>query len=556
MAFVLSFIVAMAVSMALLPILIRFGRQQFADQPSPRKVHSTPIPRIGGVAIALGAFAAIFFSGLVAPGRETLAIFGASLIILVVGVLDDRNELDYRIKLAAQIAAAAVVVFGGEIYLRELALPQSLVFPLWIAYPLSVFLIVALTNAVALSDGLDGLAGGIVFLCCIALAIFAYSTGNAGSAILAIAIAGAIFGFLRFNTHPAVVFMGDSGSQFLGLLSAVLAIEVTQSDGGRIGAALPLLLLAIPIIDTSQVIVARLLAGGSPFKPDKRHLHHRLLDLGLAHHQVVISIYAVQCVFFLLAYFLRFESDVLVLAVFVVAALLVAGAVFWLTAINRGGRRPFARLRVLPRVGDGQKRVLAEWSAYVVFALLAAYLVLVIGAVAMADTVPASAADFETLRQIQWLALALFTAVVVSLFMQNSQAAVVIYQGAGYVAAAMLAFLANTIVWPSALFAGAELAILAVLGVAVLTWLALYNRYGSQLTTLDVLILFGAFVIPNLSGLDLELQGLSILVLRLVCFFYATEVVAVRLASSRAARVPLLVALALFIVYPLFLSAA
>ena len=299
MTSVLAFVVAMLVTMALLPVFIRLGRRfAFVDEPAPRKVHATPIPRLGGPAILIGVVAAIALLGSEMPLDERVLLLLAGLIVLTMGVLDDRRELGYRPKLLAQIIAAVLVVYGADIHIKELSLPQTVSFPDWLSHPFSVIVIVGITNAVALSDGLDGLAGGIVFLCSAALALLAYSTGNLDAGLGAIALAGATFGFLRFNTHPASIFMGDGGSQFLGLAAAVLALETTQAEAGRISAVLPLFLLAIPIIDTAQVILVRLSQGRSPFVADRSHLHHRLLDLGLEHRHAVLAIYVVQCLFF------------------------------------------------------------------------------------------------------------------------------------------------------------------------------------------------------------------------------------------------------------------
>jgi len=552
MEFVLSFVGAMLVSMALLPGLIAFGRRySFVDEPAPRKVHVVPVPRIGGPAIAAGVLAAVALSGPAAFSAQAIAILVAGMIVLGVGLVDDRHELGYRIKFAAQIAAALVVVYAGDIRLKELTLPSTIVIPDWASMPVSVFVIVAITNAVALSDGLDGLAGGIVFLCAAALAVLAYSTGNTSSALLAVGLAGAIFGFLRFNTHPAVVFMGDSGSQFLGLISGVLAIEVTQAEAGRISAALPLFLLAVPIIDTTQVMISRILGGKSPFVADRGHLHHRLLALGLAHRQVVLAIYVLQCLFFLLAYFLRYESDSLIVAAFLVVTLSALGALILAERHQWGDRRDSAGPRWFTSIERGERRRAAGFFSRVIVAFVMAYgLLLTVAISASSET--ATANQLASLRQVQILSIGLILVVGSCVILRRGTGVSLLFQGAGYILAAMLAFMASAIQWPSPWMGSLESVLLVSLVVADVLWLALYNRHGSQLTTLDILILFGVLVIPNLALFGPESQAFALLALRMAAFFYAAEVIAVGLRPGILSRLPLLLTLSLLAVHPYF----
>lgn len=543
MTFVFTFIAAMLVSMVLLPPLIVFGKRfRFVDQPSPRKVHAAPIPRIGGLAIGVAMFAALLVVDLSLLSDKLFAILLAGLVVLLTGLVDDRHELGYRVKFAAQIAAALLVVYLGDIRISELLLAAPLVLPDWVSGPLSVFVIVALVNAVALSDGLDGLAGGIVFICCTALALLGYSTGNTGAALLAVALAGAIFGFLRFNTHPAVIFMGDSGSQFLGLMSAVLAIEVTQSQPGRIGAALPLLLLAVPVIDTMQVMVSRVLRGRSPFKPDKYHLHHRLLGLGIAHAQTVLIIYLVQCAFFLLAFFFRFESDLFLLAVFAAAAALLLAAILLPTRWrDQAARWSNAISRVRESASDSRWRpAVVNTARWMALLTLGAYVLLLVYAVAEVGD-----AAGRSMLELQQLALVLAAAVLASFALRSGRSAAVVGQSVGYVLAAMLAFTAASAIGDTGPLASIELGLLVVLGVANLTWLILGQRRGAQMTALDVLVLFAALVVPNLPGIGDALDGIGRLVLRLACLFYAAEVVAASWRSRIAFRFALVACLGL-----------
>src|SRR5262245_47965565 len=263
MSLLIAFMVALAITMLLVPPLGRLASVfKLLDRPAERKVHDTPVPRIGGAAMVIGVAAALALT--IHDERSLPAYLVGALIVLVFGVLDDRFDIDYRIKLLGQAAAALVAIVGGDFRIESLTLNDRMGLPEWISLPLTFFFIVGVTNAINLADGLDGLAGGTVLLCAAALTAFGVVADNALVAIAGAALVGALLGFLRFNTHPARVFMGDGGSQFLGYSVAILAIDATQRESA-FSAALPLLLLAWPILDTLAVMVSRIAAGKSPF---------------------------------------------------------------------------------------------------------------------------------------------------------------------------------------------------------------------------------------------------------------------------------------------------
>ena len=218
-------------------------------------------------------------------------------------------------KFAAQIAAALIVTCYGGVWIRDLGalLPEGLHLPGWIGIPLTVIVIVGATNAINLSDGLDGLAGGISIMSFICIAYLAYLGGDLMVVLLSIAMIGAIFGFLRFNTYPATLFMGDAGSQFLGFWAISLSLKITQADHG-FNRLLPMMLLGMPILDTISVMLGRIASGKSPFMPDKNHLHHRFMKLGLSHSETVFLIYALQACMVTSAYLMRTGTEWLVLA--------------------------------------------------------------------------------------------------------------------------------------------------------------------------------------------------------------------------------------------------
>ena len=327
----LSFITSLLITMALIPALrLLAERFHFMDQPGERKVHQHPIPRIGGIAFGIGAIASILWW--VPKNSTTLSVLVGGLIILGFGVWDDRANLGYRIKLLGQLIAALAITIGG-IRFESIPFLLDAELPLWIGIPVTVFFLLAASNAVNLTDGLDGLAGGLSFLTFCGIAYLAYLTNNSMVLFLAIPFLGGLLGFLRYNTYPARIFMGDSGSQLLGFIMGVLAILLTNSTSGPFSPVLSLFLLGLPFLDTLGVSVQRLVEGRSPFIGDRTHLHHKLMTAGLSHYEAVTAIYALQAGMVGLAYLLRWQSDTLIVPLY----LLLAGAVLVLyVAAGRG----------------------------------------------------------------------------------------------------------------------------------------------------------------------------------------------------------------------------
>ena len=327
----LSFITSLLITMALIPALrLLAERFHFMDQPGERKVHQHPIPRIGGIAFGIGAIASILWW--VPKNSTTLSVLVGGLIILGFGVWDDRANLGYRIKLLGQLIAALAITIGG-IRFESIPFLLDAELPLWIGIPVTVFFLLAASNAVNLTDGLDGLAGGLSFLTFCGIAYLAYLTNNSMVLFLAIPFLGGVLGFLRYNTYPARIFMGDSGSQLLGFIMGVLAILLTNSTSGPFSPVLSLFLLGLPFLDTLGVSVQRLVEGRSPFIGDRTHLHHKLMTAGLSHYEAVTAIYALQAGMVGLAYLLRWQSDTLIVPLY----LLLAGAVLALyVAAGRG----------------------------------------------------------------------------------------------------------------------------------------------------------------------------------------------------------------------------
>jgi len=321
MTALLSLIVALFVTMVLVPPLVRVaGRLQLVDKPNHRKVHAVPIPRVGGIAIYVGLLVPLL---LWAPldRIDHFFLLGGGLIVLF-GAIDDRLTLAFKWKFAGQTVAVLVVMAAG---IHFDILPFFGLDPVtpWITYPISFLFILGVTNALNLSDGLDGLAGGVSLLSLAGIGALAYLSGGPTIYLGAVALAGAMLGFLRFNTHPAVVFLGDAGSQFLGFSLACMAIILTQDVNPALNPMLPLFIVGLPLLDTLSVILMRLWHRQSPFSADNRHFHHRLLKIGLRHYEAVAVIYTLQAIAVGLGFLLRYQSDALALVAFIAFAGLV-----------------------------------------------------------------------------------------------------------------------------------------------------------------------------------------------------------------------------------------
>ncbi len=294
------------------PAFINMARHlQLVDVPDERKIHTGNIPRIGGLAMITGTlFSTVVWVGV----QPQIASYLLGVVIIAIfGLWDDRMQLGYKIKFAGQVLAAAVVIVFGGLKINSLPFLYYGIIPDWIAIPFTFFAILGITNAINLSDGLDGLAGGSALFSLAILALLGVVAEQPLFVSLCLIIIGSIIGFLRFNTYPAVVFMGDTGSQFLGFSLGVLVILLTQQLYPVLSPSIAIIILGLPILDTLYVMGQRLLEGKSPFKPDKRHIHHKLLASGLTHYEAVTVIYLIQSALVISAYTGRYANDYLLL---------------------------------------------------------------------------------------------------------------------------------------------------------------------------------------------------------------------------------------------------
>ena len=312
MLYLFAFIVSLVITMVLIPPVMKWAERIGAiDLPDERKVHKSAIPRVGGIAMVIGSMVSILFW--TEFNNQIISLLSGYLILLFFGIWDDRTDLNYRIKFAGQILAVIIVVVAGDVVIHRIPFIENDL-PLYIAVPFTIFALVGITNAINLSDGLDGLAGGTTLLSLSVIGLLAFQADGFDVVIIAMAVAGSIFGFLRYNTYPARLFMGDTGSQFLGFSAGVLAILLSQSISTAMSPVLPLIILGLPVLDTIAVMTQRMYEGRSPFSADKNHIHHKLLAIGFDHYEAVLLIYVVQSTLVIAAYKFLYESDLLLLS--------------------------------------------------------------------------------------------------------------------------------------------------------------------------------------------------------------------------------------------------
>lgn len=265
------------------------------DIPDKRKVHTEPIPRLGGLGVFLG-----LLLGYMLFGKQSIlmnAILIASFIIVITGMIDDIKPISAKTKFLGQIASACIIVFYGNLLLKDMNFwGINLDFGIF-AYPITIFFILGCINCINLIDGLDGLSSGISGIYFLTIGIITTIKGNNDLAfVLCFVMLGCCIGFLFHNFNPAKIFIGDSGSMLLGLIISVVALlgfkTTTLSS-----LIIPLLVLAIPILDTLFAIIRRKLKGESISKPDKFHIHHQLLNMNFNQRQTVIIIYIVDALF-------------------------------------------------------------------------------------------------------------------------------------------------------------------------------------------------------------------------------------------------------------------
>lgn len=515
--FLITFIFSMLLTMVLIPIFcgmaLRMGIS--LDIPNERKMHQQPIPRVGGIAMTLGIIAPLLFW--VELGEFVKAVLLGAGVIVIFGLVDDIRGLRFRVKFAGQFLAAFLVIFWGGFQITDLGtiLPGASSLPSFLSIPLTAVVIVGVTNAINLADGLDGLAGGICMLSFIAIAYFAHSLGVGDISLLALAVSGAIFGFLRFNTYPSTIFMGDTGSQLLGFLAVTLSLKLTQSHG-PVSPYVPLLIIGFPVLDTLVVMSERIAAGKSPFVADKNHLHHKLIRLGFYHTEAVLLIYLLQTVFVTTAYLFRFYTDGFVLSVYLIFSALVAS---FLVAAEKYGYR-IKRFHFIDTIIKGKLRVLKENNRLIKISfkfILVSVPLLLLFSCLVPTYLPAFLGKFSlglvilllgiALTKKEWLGnlihIALFVAIPFIIYFSEID--------------------------PAKWIPGTALLVYDVWGAITILFIVLTMKLtrrsdGLKATPLHFLILCVALIIPNLPGSSIQDFHLGMVAAKIIFFFFGFEV--------------------------------
>ena len=307
---------------AIMPFIKKVAMQIGAvDIPRTRHIHTKPMPKMGGIAIFLGFLLGYMLFN--EPSVQMNSILIGGFIIILIGLIDDMTELKPSVKFIGQLASACVIVFYGQFLLDNVsAFGVDLHFGI-LAYPVTIFFILGCINCINLIDGLDGLSGGISSIFFLTVGIIATIQGHFGlDFVLSFVMLGSTLGFLVHNFHPATIFAGDSGSMFMGFIISVIALlgfkNVTMTS-----LIIPLLLIAIPILDTLFAIIRRLLKGESPSKADKFHIHHQLLNRNFSQTSTVLIIYLIDSLFALASILYVLKDRLLGYIVYVILTLIV-----------------------------------------------------------------------------------------------------------------------------------------------------------------------------------------------------------------------------------------
>lgn len=342
---VLAFIVAFSATPIAKKIAFKIGAVDIPKDD--RRMHKKPIALLGGAAIVSGFVTSIFYNALTTssvftPGRELWGMLAGVFIIAIMGVLDDTRHLKAKVKLAFQLAAAITVVVVSDTRISVITNPFTSegysILSDYISFPLTILWIVGITNAINLIDGLDGLAAGVASISSLSLFFVSVLNFTVGpdpyTSIITAALAGSTLGFLPFNFNPAKIFMGETGSAFLGFTLGVISIQGTLKSYAAISIAIPLLVLGLPLFDTTFTILRRLVSGKPVMSADRGHLHHRLIDMGLSQKQSVLVMYIASAALGLCAIVLANKGVLSAIILLISVSIFVIGGARYMSEIS------------------------------------------------------------------------------------------------------------------------------------------------------------------------------------------------------------------------------
>jgi len=504
----------------LIPPLMRIAsRAGMLDMPEGRKIHGTPVPKVGGVAIVIGTLLPVVLWLNLA--RELKGwLIGLSAIIMA-GLLDDLYGLGYKEKFLAQTVAALSGVFFAKLYPLNLGLlgGQELVLPIWLSIPLTLIFMIGVTNALNLADGLDGLAGGIALLIFGATAFLAYQSQEMAIVVVSLAIMGAIFGFLRYNTHPAIIFMGDTGSQFLGFSAALLLLILTQRETNPLSPVLPLIIIGVPVLDTMMVMLERVLQGRHPFLPDRSHLHYKLLDAGFSHTTSVVILYLVQGLYISLGMVFCYYPDTTLLLLYLFSSLVIMALAYLSSRLHSLWRKRVSNLASIyfPSWAPYRDRV-REWIFRLIIALL---LIIILIFPLFSPQIP------PDMGIISFILLS-FTLIIA--FFPNKGWLRSFTRLDLYLIGTFLVYLSHENklrIGPPIIFNlhSIQLVTFLSLGVLVAVYIKMSSPQDFRITSLDYLIIIMALIIPYVPSHYLPIHQVGLFVIKLIVLFLSMEVV-------------------------------
>ena len=350
--FLIPIITCFIVSLLLTPLVKRVAIQLNAvDLPNNRKVHTTAMPRLGGFAIYISF---MIGSLIFLPTFENIwPILIGGTVVAITGFVDDLKNLPPFVKLLGQILAALIPVISG-ITIDFITIPGGNVIEFGVlAVPLTILWIVAITNAINLIDGLDGLAAGVSSIATLTISVLAFSLGHPMSTLMGTVLLGSTLGFLLYNFYPAKIFMGDTGALFLGYMISLLSITGLTKSAAVFSLIIPMIILAVPIIDTTFAIIRRMLNKKPISSPDKFHLHHSIIRLGFTHKEAVILIYLLSGLFSLSA-ILFTRATIWGASLLIVSLLILIELIVEVTGLINANYRPLLNLLVGKRDSDNQ----------------------------------------------------------------------------------------------------------------------------------------------------------------------------------------------------------
>jgi len=509
MLFIFAFIIALVVTMLLIPPVMKWADKIGAiDVPDARKVHTQAIPRVGGIAMVAGSVISILL--LAELDQQVIAILAGFLVIWGFGLWDDKCDLNYKVKFLGQLLAVVIVVTWGDVIVRTFPFIDGHI-PDYLAIPLTIFALVGITNAINLSDGLDGLAGGTSLITISIIALLAYDANGEMVLIISMAVAGSVLGFLRHNTYPARLFMGDTGSQFLGFSLGVLVIVLSQSVNSAMSPLIPLFILGLPILDTMAVMGQRIYERRSPFSPDKNHIHHKLLDIGFDQYESVFIIYLLQTTLVAVAYFMLYESDTVLVLIYIVISGFVLGFFHYARLTSwKFHAKELSETSLIRSIVHSLRE--KGWLTTVPTMILKVLVPLVL----LSSTI------FVTDVQQDMAVLAgLLLVVLVIVLLIDSNGTGLIEKAIAYIVSVMAVYMLST----SSELDNSYIVnwVFALLVIAFALRVRFSHEKTFQVTPLDYLVIILVVIVPNLPEVHLEESGIGGMAIKLVVLFYACE---------------------------------